>query len=123
LFWVNSYLFNRKQYCTTGDYDSNIGNTDVGVPQGSCLGSLLLLIYINDLPQVVKASTVSIYADETSLTFQSEDISQLDETINDHLKRLDLCMQGNRLSLNVSKIPSMLNCTNPKHQKLKIAGG
>ena len=54
-------------------------------------------------PQVVKASTFSLYADDTSPTLQSEDISQLNETINDDLTRLDLWMQGNKLPLNVSK--------------------
>ena len=75
------------------------------------------------IPQVVKASTVSMYADDTSLTLQSQDISQLNETISDDLRRLDLWVQGNKLSLNVSKTQPNLICTKPKHQKLKIAGG
>ena len=70
LLWFKSYLFNRKQHCRVGGFDSNIGNIDVSILQGSCLGLLLFLIYINDLPQVVKASTVSMYADDTSLTLQ-----------------------------------------------------
>ena len=119
----NSYLFNRKQNCRLGRFDSDIGNIDVGVPQGSCLGPLLFLIYINYLPHAVNASTVSMYADDTSLMFQSQDISQLNETINDDLKRLDLSMQGNKLSPNVSKTQSMLICTKPKHQKLGTAWG
>ena len=75
-----------------GGFNSNIGNIDVGVPQGYCLGPLLLLIYINDLPTVVFASTVAMYADDTSLTLQSKDISQINDAINDNLKRLDLWM-------------------------------
>ena len=67
--------------------------------------------------------TLSMYADDTSLTSQSQDISHLNEAINDYLRRLDLWMQGNKLSLNVSKTQSMLICTKPKHGKLKIAGG
>ena len=73
-------------------FNSNIGNIDVGVPQGYFLGPLLLLIYINDLPTVVFASTAAMYADDTSLTLQSKDISQINDAINDYLKRLDLWM-------------------------------
>ena len=64
-----------------------------------------------------------MYAHDTSFTLQSQHISQLNETINDDLRRLDLWMQGSKLSLNVSKTQSMLICKKPKHQKLKIAGG
>ena len=63
-----------------------------------------------------------MYADDTSFAFQSQDISQLNQTINDDLKHLDLWMQGNKLSLNVSKTQSMLVCTKSRHQKLKTAG-
>ena len=63
-----------------------------------------------------------MYTDDTSRTFQSQDISQLDQTINDDLKHLDLWMQGNKLLLSVSRTQSMLSCTKPKHQKLRTAG-
>ena len=90
LLWFNSYLFNRKQYCRVRSFDSGISNIDASVPQGSCFGPLLFLIYINDLLKVVNASTVSMYGNDTSLNFQSQDISQLNEAINDDLKQLDL---------------------------------
>ena len=115
LLWFDSYLFNRKQHCRVGGFDSGTGNIVVSVPQGSCLGPLLFFMYNNDLPQVVNASTVSKCADDTSLTFQSQDISKLNETINDDPRRLYLWMQRNKLSLNVSKTQSMLICTKPKH--------
>ena len=66
--------------------DSKIGDIEVGAPQGSCLGPLLFLIYINDLPQSVQDSTVSMYADDTSLCYQSHDLTQLNEAINSDLK-------------------------------------
>ena len=101
--WFKSYLFNHKQFYRSRGFDSDIGDIDVGVPQGSCLGPLLFLIYINDLPKVVNASNVSMYTDDTSLNFRSQDLSQLNQTINNKLKHHDLWMQGNQLSLNVSK--------------------
>ena len=83
------------------------------------LRATVILIYVNYLPNVLNASTLSMY---TSFTFQSQDISQLNEIINDDLKQLDIWIQGNTLSLNVSKTQSMLICTKPKYQKLRTAG-
>ena len=73
LSWFRSYLSNRKQFCRVNGVDSNVGEIEVGVPQGSCLGPLLFLIYINDLPQAVQDSSVTMYADDTSLCYQSHD--------------------------------------------------
>ena len=67
-----------------------------------------LMSTTSDLPKVVKASIVSTYADDTNIALKSQDIFQFNETINDDLKRLDLWMQLNKPSLNVSKTQSML---------------
>ena len=48
LLYFKSYPFNGKQHCRVGGLDSNIGNIDVGVPKGPCLGSLFFSIYTND---------------------------------------------------------------------------
>ena len=114
LSWFRSYLSNRKQFCRVSGVDSNVGEKEVGVPQGSCLGPLLFLIYINDLPQTVQHSSVTMYADDTSLCNQSRDLTQLNEAINSDLKKLETWLQGNKLSLNVAKTHSMLTSTKQK---------
>ena len=88
---------------------------EVRVPQGSCLGPLLFPIYINDLSLALQDSSTSMYADETSLCYQSNDITQLNGAVNNHLKKLDYWLQGNMLSLNAAKTHSMLLATKQKH--------
>ena len=119
LSWFRSYLSNRKQFCRVNGVDSNVAEIEVGVPQGSCLGPLLFLIYINDLPQAVQDSSVTMYADDTSLCHQSHDLTQLNEAINSDLKKLETWLNGNKLSLNVAKTHSMLISTKQKSSSLR----
>ena len=58
---------------------------NTGVPQGSCLEHVLLLLYIDDLPQAVQHSTIAMYVDGTSLSYQFDDIYQLNEAMNKDL--------------------------------------
>ena len=57
--WFKSYLSNRKQYVSINGFDSNLADVEFGVPQGSVLGPLLFLIYINDLNQALKFKVLS----------------------------------------------------------------
>ena len=119
LTWFRSYLFNRKQFCRVNGISSKLEKIDVGVPQGSCLGPLLFLIYINDLPHAVQNYVVSMYADDTSLCYQASDIETLNEAIINDLIQLETWLKGNKLSLNVAKPNSMLISTKQKHKILK----
>ena len=106
--WFKSYLTNQKQFCRVNGVDSEIEDIEVGVPQGSYFGPLLFFVYINDLLQAVQDSNVSMYSDESSLCYQSNDLTQLNEAINSDLTKLDSWLQGNKLSLNVARTHSML---------------
>ena len=96
-----------------------IGGINVGVPQSSCLGPLLFLIYINDLPRAVRHSNVSMYADDTSICHQSRDIIQLNEAISHDLTQVEKWLKGNKLSLNLLKTNAMLISTKPKQKALR----
>ena len=75
--WFKSYLSKRKQYVSINGYDSNLADVKFGVPQGSVLGPLLFLIYINDLNQTLKFCKVHHFADNTNLLHFSKSVNRL----------------------------------------------
>ncbi len=79
-----------------------------GVPQGSILGPLLFIVYINDLPQSVFNSNISMYADDTVIYCRGESRDAARLNLMDDLSRVELWLNANRLSLNVSKTKCML---------------
>ena len=101
--WFKSYLSNRKQYVTIADSKSTMQTVTCGVPQGSVLGPLLFLIYINDMNTVVKNSIVHHFADDTNLLSSDKNLKKLKNKINKELVLLFDWLCANRLSLNAGK--------------------
>ena len=73
-------------------------------PQGSTLGPLLFLLYINDLRYSLKFSTVSDFADDTSIIYSSNQLKTIETNLNFDLKCVSEWLKSNRLSLNVKKL-------------------
>ena len=83
-----SYLFNRKQFCTVNGHTSATEGVGCGVPKGSCLGPLLFLVYVNDLPYCLKTSDVAMYADDTTTYYSSPSMNDINTAINADLEAL-----------------------------------
>ena len=116
LKWFKSYLRQRKQYVQYGDSKSAMSYIKTGVPQGSILGPLLFIIYMNDIAAVTKKFHFTLYADDTSLleplcTFSvdsEENFDQISKNINQELKLITDWLSLNKLSLNAKKTKMMV---------------
>ena len=117
--WFTSYLDNRKQFCRINGSSSDVKGINCGVPQGSCLGPLLFLIYINDLPFSLQKSHVSMYADDTTISLSSKSIGDLQNDLNLDLLKLQDWLHANKLSLNVVKTQSLIIGSGPNIRKIE----
>ena len=102
--WFKSYLTDRKQYVTLDGTNSDHALIKHGVPQGSVLGPLLFLIYINDLHQCIKYSTTRHFADDTNLIhILNKSFPNRTRKINTDLRCLNHWLLANKISLNSTK--------------------
>ena len=103
LHWIKSYLSNRKQFVQFRKTCSDEQVIKCGVPQGSVLGPLLFILYINDLPNVSKVTESLLFADDTSIFYSHSNAIQLFSILNEELRKVDAWMKSNRLSVNIKK--------------------
>ena len=98
-----SYLSNRKQFVAADGVQSSTLNVTIGVPQGSVLGPLLFLVYINDLPRSTTKLKSILFADDTTLYTSHENALNLANTLSEELLKVSKWLIDNCLTLNISK--------------------
>lgn len=123
--WFRNYLYKRKHCVNYNGSNSKLLDIHMGVPQGSILGPILFLIYINDIKNATNLNLLS-YADDTTVYKSGATLTDMIPEINNELDKLNQWFNSNKLSLNVAKTNYMVFTPNNNYvksnQKIKIDG-
>lgn len=123
---LSSYLSNRTQYVIINNVKSTTGKIKKGVPQGTILGPLLFLIYINDILDILPSGDILSYADDTAVFSSSNNWNQAKLDMNLKLEKINIWLIYNRLSLNINKtVYITFGCYKnslPNHLDISIGG-
>ena len=124
--WFKSYLNNRTQETKVNDSISEKIEVTYGVPQGSILGPLSFLVYINDLHDAVIHSLMHHFADDTNMFYCNKYLKKINKYINRDLSQIVQWLTANRISLNASKTELIIfrpkNKSITKHLNFRISG-
>ncbi len=101
--WFKSYLSNRQQCVQVNGHLSEFTTVRHGVPQGSILGPLLFLLYINDIVKTTPKLEFLLFADDTSIFLSGKDLKSMESTLNTELDNISNWLKANKLSLNIKK--------------------
>ena len=118
---MESYLSGRQQYVEFNGICSESRQIKCGVPQGSILGPLLFLLYINDLCNVSKVVDFILFADDTNIFFSHKDFNSLSETLNSEMRKLTQWCRANKLSINFKKSNFMVFRLRQRRQTLHLS--
>ena len=103
LLWFKNYLSSRVQYVSYNNVLSEPLNVICGVPQGSILGPLLFLIFVNDLPNCSNKLRFVLFADDTNILVSHDSLQSLNNILNFELQKVSEWFYYNKLSLNTDK--------------------
>ena len=111
--WFKTYLSGRNQYVTVNNIKSTINTLQHGVPQGSILGPLLFIIYINDISAIDKTIDFILYADDANILISGSTIQEIFEKLQIFLPKLEDWVNINSLKLNTTKTKYMIFSNTP----------
>lgn len=113
LSWFRTFLANRVQRTKVNNSVSDFAEVELGVPQGSILGALLFIIYINDMPKVVRNCKIVLYADDTLIYAEGKDAEECKYKLSCDIEHIITWLKINKLKLNEQKTKLMnLNLNN-----------
>ena len=118
--WIQTYLENRKQYCAANGLNSGTRTVTCGIQQGSCLGPLLFIIYLNDFDKCLIDSKAGLYADDTHITVAPTSFENLIQKVQMELPNISTWMRINKLSANPKKTEYMISGHLGKVNKIEI---
>ena len=124
--WLRTFISQRVQFTSINKTNSDPHLITHGVPQGSVLGPLLFLIFINDLHKAIKNSDVHLFADDTNLLYSYKSLKKINKHINQDLSFLSKWLRSNKISLNTRKTEIIIfrpkRKTIQKHLNFRISG-
>ena len=106
--WFRSYLKNRQQYCSLNGNKSSSRPVTCGIPQGSCLGPLLFILYLNDFETCLKFLKANLYADDTEVSLSLNETGDLMQNFQAELENISEWMRMNKLSIHAEKTEFMV---------------
>lgn len=114
--WLRSYLSDRKQFVRMKECSSSINTINIGVPQGSILGPILFLFYINDITKCSNILKTTLFADDTTLSMSHSKLENAIPVVNNELEAIYKWTINNRLSVNLEKTETMLISNLPNNE-------
>ena len=108
LNWFINYLSNRYPFVSINNTSSSFLRIECGVPQGSILGPILFILYINDLPRVSTKLKFLLYADDTNILYENTNAKTTIKTINMEMPKIIQWLKSNKLHININKTVAIL---------------
>ena len=121
LNFLMDFLKDREYFVNVNGHSSATNISNIGVPQGSTLGPLLFLIYVNDIINSSNILKFILFADDTTIMYKHSNIKELNDILTNETNKIIDWFSANRLLLNISKSHTMLFTNKQRIHKLKVS--